>query len=176
MIYFAFKRFVSVSLLVASVGVLPACAVFQSPAPAAAPAPVAAEAPQIEINLPAASAPTPAPATAAATQPAPSRYMQFVKEKKPLFEMDMKTGPACQSMATSFGRSSTGERTTEAVRCNPRSVSAALPVSAVMKNPKTKNNYIARFRNKEFCTRVLDTMTQNGKSTVVRECVERKKA
>ncbi len=177
MVYASYQRALSTALLVALVSLLPACAMFQQPSPAAAPEPVARAAPQIEINLPATDAPAPVANTAAApAQPAPNRYMQFVKEKQPLFEMDMKSEPACKTMASSFGRANVADKSSSAVRCNPKSVSAALPVSAVMKNPKSKSNYVARFRSKEFCTRVLDTMTQSGKSTVVRECLERKKA
>jgi hypothetical protein len=175
---FQFKRFLNLALLMASTSLLPACALLQGPA--SEPAPVVAKTVIIEEDTPVAVVAAPAPASAtvatATVPPAPSRYMQFVKEKKPLFEMDMKTGPACQNMATTFGRTPVSERNSSAVRCNPKSVSAVLPVSAVMKNPKTQNNFVARFRSKEFCTRVLDTLAQNGKSTVVRECADRKKA
>lgn len=174
---FNFNRFFAAILAIAWVSMLPACALFQSPsksenevvagAPAAEPPPAVATAPPAVTPVAVSTAPT--------TPAAPNRYMQFVKEKKPLFEMDMKSEPACQTMATSFGRASPNERASSAVRCNPKSFSAVLPVSAVMKNPKTKNNYVARFRSKEFCTRVIDTLTQNGKSTVVRNCVDRKK-
>lgn len=170
---FNFIRFLTIALAVVCAGLLPACAMFENPSAAHETEVIAA--PPANVSPPAAVAAAATPPAAVAAPAAPNRYMQFVKEKKPLFEMDMKSEPACQNMATSFGRTSANERASTAVRCNPKSFSAVLPVSAVMKNPKTKNNYVARFRNKEFCTRVLDTLTQNGKSTVVRNCVDRKK-
>lgn len=173
-----FNRFFKIVLFAAIACLLPACALFNTPAATATKVPVQASAPQTEV-APAEATPaavTVTVTTATAVQPpAPSRYMQLVKEKKPFFEMDMKTEPACQGMANSFGRTPPSERTSAFVRCNPKSVSAVLPVSAVMKNPKTKNNYLARFRNKESCTRVVETLTKSGKSTLVRDCADRKK-
>jgi hypothetical protein len=173
-----FDRFFTTGLLALLVSLLPACALFKEPAATATAQPVPASTPQAEVQEPSAPpvAAVPTPAATAAAPPAPSRYMQLVKEKKPLFEMDMKTEPACKGMASSFGRTSPSERASASVRCNTKSVSAALPVSAVMKNPKSKSNYLARFRNKESCTRVLETLAQSGRGTVVRDCADRKKA
>jgi hypothetical protein len=169
------NRFFTAALLVS---LLPACALFKEPVTIVAAQPVTVSTPQTEVAEPKTAPPVAAasaPTVIAAVPPAPSRYMQLVKEKKPLFEMDMKTEPACKGMASSFGGTSPGERTSASVRCNTKSVSAALPVSAVMKNPKSKSNYLARFRSKESCTRVLETLAQSGRGTVVRDCADRKK-
>jgi hypothetical protein len=174
----SFNRFFKMALLVLLVCLLPACALFKEPAATATAQPVPSSTPQVEVQEPSPAPPVAAataPAVTAVATPAPSRYMQLVKEKKPLFEMDMKTEPACKGMASSFGGTSPSERASASVRCNTRSVSAALPVSAVMKNPKSKSNYLARFRNKESCTRVLETLAQSGRGTVVRDCADRKK-
>lgn len=174
-------RLFSITVSIICASVLPGCALFYQPSTTASP-PVAVITtpspdvpPQAEASPPDTGAAT-VSTTAAAVPAAPNRYMQVVKEKKALFEMDMRNEPACKTMATSFGRASPGERPSAAVRCNPKSMSAVLPVSAVMKNQKTKSNYIARFPNKEFCTRVIDSLAQNGKSTVVRNCLDRKKS